>query len=257
MQGNDEDVYLGVQGGQASSFFSWRPQSGSRLVPHNYNYLMFSDMSRVVHFEDYMTTLQNDTLIPNGTNGSRFLSHLNFGDDPLLCFGVSCPDQHNRYGNFSFTIGVNRLLSHLASQGALHVYFLEVMEFTKTSVSRIMLSTNPSNPYRLPLYDASTVGGPWYRDQFGNNYHSHTTRRFNNAGLNQHNELEFVLHLYPAQYHKLYEVLMVEAVDHNKANHPSYRRCVKHRSGPGGLDKRCPTPWSRQVAEEYLRQLQD
>nr|XP_053653576.1 uncharacterized protein LOC128703051 [Cherax quadricarinatus] len=226
-----------------------RPSSLSRqymLCLDHADYRPFWTMTRVVHVDKFQEIMKEGlkprlfmkselTILP------RIVPHLRG-----LYFGI--PEKgHNWYGNVSMEAQFKKFLKALRPR----VYFIDSVDFKVSSLTRLLLTTRKYDNY-FSRYDAKIIGGPWYRDPDGTDWHLVNARRYNSEKRNRIcHRLEFVLDLKDLQYEKLLSMCKILPADHTQANTGKPRTCREYYSGR----QFCPYPWSIARTERYLSRV--
>lgn len=216
----------------------WKPSSPYSLeIPNHSQYMELNIMERVVHFEDFKSVHNAQSIIPNPINES---SHSSLPKNTLCSwFGIPSQGEHTWFGNVGCQVNFAEFFEAFKPKS----YLVEIVQFNTTSGTRLLFTTQDLEfLHDVEEYDPLIRGGPWFKDGNGQDFYLTDCRRYNNIDSNIYpNKLEFIIVLNSGEYNSLYNMSDIIPVNHSRANDNIPLDCRKYHN------VRCPTPWD--VAE--------
>ncbi|CAL4070117.1 unnamed protein product [Meganyctiphanes norvegica] len=233
----------------------WKPHSQYTLCVDDDDYVSFSNISRVVHFEEF-EDIYDDQSFTNFTLMSDHHCHFKNPLSPSiltieyegLFFGPETPKKmHNWFGNVSFRCDINRFLNAFGDY--LNLYYVETVDYKTNSLSRILITHMKYN--HLRHYNPRNHGGPWYIDEDEDHFHLKNARRFDGNDCSRFGHaLEFMIEIEEDKLEILFNLCKIHAVNHSDAM-SGYRKCRKYRTGSHW--RKCPSDWGLEQTRLQLR----
>jgi len=228
----------------------WKPYSQYKLCVDVDDYTSFENISRVVHFTDFIDIYDSKIFTNYSLSTDNHCSLENPNqfnvDYEGLFFGPEVPrKQHNWYGNVSFKCNIDSFLNRFK----LNIFYVETVDYNTNSCSRILLTYKYY--HNLRHYNPRIYGGPWGIDEDGYHFHLTNARRFDSDESSRHGHaLEFMIELSEDQLEDLFHFCKIEAVNHSQTM-SGYRKCRKHQTGRHW--QRCPSTWGIEYTRRQLR----
>ncbi|XP_042229254.1 uncharacterized protein LOC121871167 [Homarus americanus] len=209
------------------------------------DYKPFTNISRTIHFSEY-EDITKEGLKPTNIQ-PKHLTYLCTQQSNVygLFFGIIDDDEvHDWYGNVRLQVDFKKFMKEVRPR----VYFVDVVDFKTSNISRLLLTKRNYDHY-FPRYDANILGGPWFRDPSGKDWHLTNARRFNSVAKSHHeHSVEFILELSKEEFQRLYSSCKKLPVDHSRAITNEAKVCLKYKS----VGKVCPSPWNAEKTEEKM-----
>ena len=164
----------------------------------------------------------------------------------MLWFGPSLsPEQHNKYGNISFTISIDRLLKRFGN----HFFYLDQSLFASHTCTRLFL---PKDPGISSLNYVDIFSDESILRQVGDKW-QHVSKW---QGSSLH-ELELAIEVNSDDCSWLYHQCILEPTEHSLANSKRlsffrYDSQICHHYNNYNLH--CPNDYSRNEAKSILRE---
>ncbi|KAK8739621.1 hypothetical protein OTU49_003431 [Cherax quadricarinatus] len=230
----------------------WLPGNGRNIAPGPSSYRPFDQIVRTVHLYEALDICVDQQMIPKPIT-SRSIINMNHlhPNHPcknlqVLWFGTQRSEdeeEHDWYGNVSFSLPVDLLLKHWK-----HCFLVELMSAPTHTATRLLL-TNTDYSSVLTKYDPNTKEGPWLKASFG---HLELTDclRYNNIGYNKHGHtLEFMIEVTPFGQRKILEMCEISFRNHSEATNKTLPH-VCHRFQ--NMANPCPSPFTSSICSRIF-----
>ncbi|XP_018024719.1 uncharacterized protein LOC108680417 isoform X2 [Hyalella azteca] len=211
-------------------------------------YAKLDEISRCLHFDDFLLNYQKENLIPALIDNS----HKKLRKKVLWFSPMQPRSEHNYFGNVSFIIKWESVLKNFGP----NLYLLDQAIFNRRSFTRVVLTRDKYD--ELTEVDLHSEGSPLLKSESG---YSHATECMNRVNQGPH-ELQIAIEVDEDDMKPFFYDFKICSNNHSEANsiykgpdadeaYSTFEsfKCYKYNTK---LKKKCPYQYTLDVCQEAL-----